>query len=464
MMRFSFSITPLLYSLSLSILLFSCKDSNEIVPGEPASLGKRYKVSFENLQPGGGYTALQLYSGASSVSSDAATWFATQSGYYSLGYTITENNIVKIDSTGKIVFSGLLPIMKEHFGQNIAATADGGCYLHIEKNNKKLSVIRLGSKGDILWSKDIDILDEKSYGFTIDEMATENNGGVVAIGSIFGEGYISPFVIKLDDRGNTEWANIVPVALTLNSIFLDIATSKNSNKNNIYLLMQKNTSNCILYCLGPDGAEKWSKDLVFPINVTDYGQLKNSLHVLANGNIVVNTYNAKARQLVTFSEIGEVLTAKEYNQPNPGGLFGEIAFNRKNEGAFTLQKGTIMYSYWISSSGEIENGRLLYNHANVNHINAFGCAAASDDFGFVLGEFSNESEVNREASNLSFYKFDREGKINCSVDDAPMLEEKEISISVTNLDKIPMNIFALSNVEGSISIQKSNVISVASCQ
>jgi hypothetical protein len=136
------------------------------------------------------------------------------SGYVIVGYSyIGEKQrsdilVIKIDSFGEELWS-------KNFGSNlddepwdILQTADNG-YIIVgstglyKKRNKDIYVVRLDSKGDILW--------EKTYGgggfdfgYSI-KKASDNQYIIGGKSSSFGERGESYYLLKIDEEGNKQW-------------------------------------------------------------------------------------------------------------------------------------------------------------------------------------------------------------------------------------------------------------------
>jgi len=149
---------------------------------------------------------------------------SSDGGYAIAGYTSSfgagyvDFYVVKLDSSGNVLWTKTIGGGDEDFAYSIIQSSDGGYVVAGQTYSyEHMYVVKLDSSGNVLWTKTIGV---SSWDFAT-SITQSSDGGYVVAGytSSFGAGDRDFYVVKLDSSGNVVWTKTIGGSLT------DVATS-----------------------------------------------------------------------------------------------------------------------------------------------------------------------------------------------------------------------------------------------
>ena len=133
-------------------------------------------------------------------------------GMYSFGERHSNFYVVKLDSSGNIVWAKTIGGSGSDEAHSIIQSSDGGYVVaggtsSFGAGGYDMYVVKLDSSGNVLWTKTIGGSDlDAAY-----SIIQSSDGGYVVAGWTwgFGAGYGDMYVVKLDSSGNVQWAKTI---------------------------------------------------------------------------------------------------------------------------------------------------------------------------------------------------------------------------------------------------------------
>jgi hypothetical protein len=158
-------------------------------------------------------------------------WTKTIGGsYYDIAYSIVQSSdggyivaggtesfgagkadifVVKLDSSGNVVWAKTIGGSKGDRARSIIQSSDGGYVIvggteSFGAGKADISVVKLDSSGNVVWTKTIGDGGASS-------IIQSSDGGYVVVGSTrsFGAGYDDMYVVKMDSSGNVLWTKTI---------------------------------------------------------------------------------------------------------------------------------------------------------------------------------------------------------------------------------------------------------------
>jgi hypothetical protein len=153
---------------------------------------------------------------------------SSDGGYVIAGYTDsfgTGNGdiyVVKLDSSGNIVWSKTIGGSYDDEARSIIQSSDGGYVIagkiwNFMAGRGDMYVVKLDANGNVQWAKTIG----GGFGTSANSIIQSSDGGYVVAGLIwnFGAGGFDMYVVKLDSSGNVQWTK------TIGGSYMDVAYS-----------------------------------------------------------------------------------------------------------------------------------------------------------------------------------------------------------------------------------------------
>jgi hypothetical protein len=134
------------------------------------------------------------------------------------GYYYSDIYVVKLDSTGNVIWAKTIGGSNWDGASSIIQSSDGGYVVaggtsSFGAGNGDIYVVKLDSSGNVQWTKTIG----GSNGEAAKSVIQSSDGGYVVAGNIinpYGFGFnVDIYVVKLDLVGNVEWAKVIDLSL-----------------------------------------------------------------------------------------------------------------------------------------------------------------------------------------------------------------------------------------------------------
>ncbi|MBI4555679.1 MAG: VCBS repeat-containing protein [Planctomycetes bacterium] len=194
-------------------------DGGYILAGYTGSLGAGGDDILVLRLDSNGNIVWQKTFGGSSHEYGQSIWQTSDGGYILAGYTYTfavgatDVLVLRLDSSGNIVWQRTLGGSNYDWGYSIQQTSDGGYILTGYTNSfgaglEDILVLRLDSSGNIVWQKTYGGSNGNDRGYSIQQTS---DGGYVLTGNTtsFGAGGGDVPVLRLDSSGNIVWQKVL---------------------------------------------------------------------------------------------------------------------------------------------------------------------------------------------------------------------------------------------------------------
>jgi len=214
-------------------------------------------------------------------------------GYIAVGRTSSfgfdyDAFIVKLDSSGNISWSKTIGGTNYDVAYSVQQTSDGG-YIVIgditsfETLKSNILIVKLDSSGNILWSKEIEGKDSYSVSY----IKQTSDGGYIISGGIsrFDTGELNVLIVKLDSSGNISWSK------TIGGENDDYALSVQQTSDGGYIFggwtqsFDARKRDAFIVKLDSSGNISWSKT----IGVINYNNIKSIQQTLDGGYIALGS-------------------------------------------------------------------------------------------------------------------------------------------------------------------------------
>ncbi len=383
-------------------------------------------------------------------------------GYIVAGYTksndgdVKKNNgdsdywIVKLDSSGKIVWSKTYGGTEDDRATSIQQTKDGGYIVagYTFSNDKDVKknkgvydywILKLNSKGKIDWSK--------TYGGTKDDSATSiqqtKDGGYIVAGYTMSndgdvknnKGYADYWILKLNPEGKIIWSK------TYGGTRNDYATSMQQTEDGGYIITgiadssdgdvkdNNGGSDYWVLKLDPKGNIQWSKtyggskkDRAFSISQTKDGGYIVAGYTKSGDKDIKNNKGKYDVWLIKLNLKGKVIWSKTYggssydsarfiSQTKDGGYI-VTGYAESSDGDLLKNNGD--EDYWIlklNSKGKIEWSK-TYGGTESDYATSI---QQTKDGGYVIAGYTDSSDKdvskNRGNTDLWVIKLDKSGNL-----------------------------------------------------
>jgi hypothetical protein len=143
---------------------------------------------------------------------------SSDGGYVIAGYTGSfgaggfDIYVVKLDSSGNIVWSKTIGGSYDDEARSIIQSSDGGYVIagkiwNFMAGRGDMYVVKLDANGNVQWAKTIG----GGFGTSANSIIQSSDGGYVVAGLIwnFGAGGFDMYVVKLDSSGNVQWTKTI---------------------------------------------------------------------------------------------------------------------------------------------------------------------------------------------------------------------------------------------------------------
>jgi hypothetical protein len=231
-------------------------------------------------------------------------------GFVIAGNTANEGLVLKVDSSGSLVWSKLIGSTGGESFNSVVSTIDScfvaaGVISNLVNSTKDILCVKINTNGDTLWSREIDCTgDEKA----LSVQQTFDHGFIIC-GNYSGPipANYGTVVVKLDSSGNLEWSNVYAlgnfanygycIRQTPDSGYLIAGAYENNPpfEGNGYLLK-----------LFPGGGIEWSKKYNLPVPAFCY-----IIHTTLSNDGILSLLNADANLLLMKTDFfGNYLWSK----------------------------------------------------------------------------------------------------------------------------------------------------------
>ncbi len=253
--------------------------------------------------------------------------------------------VAKINKKGEILWSKILKGPKNDFVSSIQETSDEGYIISgktisSEREDEDILVVKLDSNGNIAWAKTIGGVNNEA-GSSIQQI---NDGGFILTGGTysFGAGKIDIIVIRLDSKGNIIWAKTIGsendeegwnIKQTLDGGFILVGQTGD---------FQNNNSDIVLTKLDKYGKIEWSKIIGGLSNDEAY-----SIQQTKDGNYILtgSTYSFGKGEydiiLINIDKNGNVIWTKTIGQEKNDGIQG-MEISLSSDSGYILTGATII--------------------------------------------------------------------------------------------------------------------------
>jgi arginine repressor len=187
-------------------------------PGSQSSTGGQgYPSTSTTQQVSQGSTFAKTIGGSSddfanSIIQSSDGGYVVAGGTYSFGAGKADIYVVKLDSSGNVIWTKTIGGSSDDAAYSIIQSSDGGYVLagwtlSFGAGSYDIYVVKLDSSGNVLWTKTIGgSSDDRAY-----SIIQSSDGGYVLAGYTwsFGAGSYDIYVVKLDSSGNVLWTKTI---------------------------------------------------------------------------------------------------------------------------------------------------------------------------------------------------------------------------------------------------------------